>query len=308
MAALIVGMLMPVASALSVSISPSSANSFYGNTIDFNAIVSGGSGSYTYQWSINGNPGGATSNNIFAYTPPTSGTFSVNVLVTDNGISPLQPVTSNPPIQYYANNALGFVESATPITTGNSLYGVSQVKNSDGSITTNVFSDNAPFEVSSDVAVYYGPLSSLNNFTVSLSNSQFSGSATADLNIWFDNNTADDEASGNPFFAWNSANAFTSVGGDAYALCSSGSCSGQNSILSFTGNTMFYLVNGYSGTYNFNALQLSDGTVGTIGPNTMATIDIVFDVPSGTTGSANAIIGTPQYHWHLLRRQLPMRN
>ena len=296
MVALIAGMLMPVVSALNVAISPSSANIIYGssNSIQFNAIVSGGSGTYTYQWYVNGNLITNPTSNTFTYTPPSAGSFSVNVLVTDNGNSQLQQVATNPPIQYYANNASGFIESNSPITlTGNAIYGIQQVKNNDGTITANVFSDNAPFEVSSDIAVYYGPLDELHNFTVNLSNFQYSGNAVAALNIWFDNNTVDDTSNGNPFFAW-SGNTLTSLGGDAYALCSSGSCSGRNSTLSFTGNTMFFLMNGYNGAYSFNTLQLSNGGVATIPPNTMATVAIVLDIPHGTTSSANAIIGIPQ--------------
>ena len=75
---------------LTVSIVPAVESEDVGNTIQFNAIVSGGSGPYTYEWY--NTTGGNTvdtgiSDPIYIATANALGTFTYNIIVTDSNLA-----------------------------------------------------------------------------------------------------------------------------------------------------------------------------------------------------------------------------
>lgn len=50
----------------------------------FTSIVSGGTSPYTYQWYLNGSPVSGATSSTWTFTPPSSGSYSVYLNVTDN--------------------------------------------------------------------------------------------------------------------------------------------------------------------------------------------------------------------------------
>ena len=68
----------------SVSVSPTSWVMDVGQSRLFTSIVSGGTSPYTYQWYLNGSPVSGATSSTWTFTPPSSGSYSVYLNVTDN--------------------------------------------------------------------------------------------------------------------------------------------------------------------------------------------------------------------------------
>jgi hypothetical protein len=68
---------------VSVSISPSSASLDVGQSQLFSSTVSGGSGSYTYQWYLNGSAIGSATGNTYLFTPSARGHYNFYLNATD---------------------------------------------------------------------------------------------------------------------------------------------------------------------------------------------------------------------------------
>jgi hypothetical protein len=94
-----------------VTISPTSATLDVGQSQLFTSTVSGGTGSYTYQWYLNGSPVFGATSATWSFTPSASGTYNVYVVVTDSlGVQS----TSNTAI-VTVSGALSVTASPTPV-------------------------------------------------------------------------------------------------------------------------------------------------------------------------------------------------
>jgi parallel beta-helix repeat protein len=69
--------------ALAVSVSPSSATLDIGQSKSFTSSASGGSLPYKYQWCLNGVAISGANNSIWTFTPPSVGSYTVHLNVTD---------------------------------------------------------------------------------------------------------------------------------------------------------------------------------------------------------------------------------
>jgi Calcineurin-like phosphoesterase/PKD domain len=69
---------------LTTSINPSLTSMSNGTTQQFTSITSGGFTPYTYQWFLNGNQISNAKNSTWKFTPTSSGTFSIYLVVSDN--------------------------------------------------------------------------------------------------------------------------------------------------------------------------------------------------------------------------------
>jgi len=69
---------------LSVSVSPSSATIYLGESVTFTASPSGGVAPYSYQWYVNNNPVPGATSDTWTFTPSAAGTYYVHVVVTDS--------------------------------------------------------------------------------------------------------------------------------------------------------------------------------------------------------------------------------
>jgi peptide/nickel transport system permease protein len=68
----------------SVSISPTFTSLSYSQSQSFTSLVSGGSGTYTYQWYANGAAIPGATNSTWTFTPSSAGSYAVYVIVTEN--------------------------------------------------------------------------------------------------------------------------------------------------------------------------------------------------------------------------------
>ncbi len=180
--------------------------------------------------------------------------------------TPSQQQNITPTITYFtATNAIGkFIRSLDPINITTTGLNLSEVKNSNGSIT---LSDNVSGSITySDVGfVYYnvGPLGSIQSI---------SGFGNASINLWFDLN-------GNgEYFTW-ANNTLTSVSPDGYAL-------GPSNSLSISNSSSFFVINsgGISISGSYTLSQLKNGSVSGINASTEVGIWVGFSV-SRTSGS-----------------------
>jgi hypothetical protein len=93
--------LVTVNPSLQVTISPSTATIYLGQSQAFTSSVTGGTSPYTYQWYLNGNPVSGATSNSWTFTPGSTGTYQIYLKVTDavNVIaqSNIAQLTVNPP-------------------------------------------------------------------------------------------------------------------------------------------------------------------------------------------------------------------
>jgi hypothetical protein len=69
---------------LTTTITPSSASIQPGQSVGFTSSTAGGTSPYTYQWYLNGNPAAGATSSSWIFTPPSTGTYSVYLKVTDS--------------------------------------------------------------------------------------------------------------------------------------------------------------------------------------------------------------------------------
>jgi hypothetical protein len=69
---------------LTVTISPPSASILIGNSVPFTSTVNGGVTPYYCQWYVNGNPVAGATNPTWTYTPVSTGTYNIQLNVTDS--------------------------------------------------------------------------------------------------------------------------------------------------------------------------------------------------------------------------------
>lgn len=69
---------------LSVSISPPSASIDFGESVNFNSTVAGGTSPYAFQWFLNGSFVNGADSESWTFTPPSIGVYSVHLRVNDS--------------------------------------------------------------------------------------------------------------------------------------------------------------------------------------------------------------------------------
>jgi hypothetical protein len=69
---------------ISVSISPPVSSIYTGQSVPFTSTASGGSGSYSYQWYVNGDPVPGGTSSSWTFTPTTTGVYYVYLIVYDS--------------------------------------------------------------------------------------------------------------------------------------------------------------------------------------------------------------------------------
>jgi hypothetical protein len=88
-----------VNTAPSVSISPGSTTLDVGQSQDFTSSVSGGTGSHSYQWYLDGTPVSSAKGATWSFAPSAAGSYNVHVVITDslgvNATSSAATVTVN---------------------------------------------------------------------------------------------------------------------------------------------------------------------------------------------------------------------
>lgn len=138
--------------ALSASISPSSAQAYdIGQTVTFNAVATGGSGSYTYNFVVYNSitnsvitSTGPTSTNGFQYNAVSTGQIDANALIKDtytsvtanSALSGVISINSRPSVYLYVSNAVlesGQYETYTFAVSGGTGPFVVQLYNITGS-------------------------------------------------------------------------------------------------------------------------------------------------------------------------------
>jgi len=75
---------LPIPPPLSASISPLSASVNVGDSVTFTSTVSGGTPPYSYQWYLDNNPISGATSASWAFTPTTTGNYTIHLNVTDN--------------------------------------------------------------------------------------------------------------------------------------------------------------------------------------------------------------------------------
>jgi hypothetical protein len=81
-------------SPLTVTINPTSATIYLGESVDFNSAASGGTPPYTYQWYLNNNPVSGATSSSWTFKPLTAGIHYVYLRVTDGGNNMAQSETA----------------------------------------------------------------------------------------------------------------------------------------------------------------------------------------------------------------------
>jgi len=69
---------------MSVSISPQSGSIDFGESLDFNSTVTGGTSPYAFQWFLNGSFVIGAESESWTFTPPSIGVYSVHLRVNDS--------------------------------------------------------------------------------------------------------------------------------------------------------------------------------------------------------------------------------
>jgi hypothetical protein len=90
-----------VNSELSVSITPTAVVMDVGETKTFTATVSGGTSPFSYQWYLNGTSVPRATGSTWTFTPSSSGTYTVYVIVTDS--TSIDPSAQSTPAQAWVH-------------------------------------------------------------------------------------------------------------------------------------------------------------------------------------------------------------
>lgn len=104
---------------LSVSIQPGSETISAGNSVTFTSSISGGSGTYSYTWNIDGSPVGSSSQ--LTHTFSSQGTYSISLTVEDSTGSSAMSTVSTITVGSSTPLSVTVSSSATSIYSGNSL-------------------------------------------------------------------------------------------------------------------------------------------------------------------------------------------
>ena len=83
----------------SVSISPSSATVYVGDSVVFAAFASGGTPPYTYQWYVNNDPVPGATSETWTFTPSKEGIYYIHVVITDSENQTAQSTASRVAVQ-----------------------------------------------------------------------------------------------------------------------------------------------------------------------------------------------------------------
>jgi outer membrane protein assembly factor BamB len=99
--------------ALSVTISPANVTMDVGQSQLFSSSVSGGTSPYSYQWYLDGNPVSGATSSTWTFSPVSTGSYTVYVVVTDSASTPVS-VQSNV-ASVTVNRALSVSNSPTSV-------------------------------------------------------------------------------------------------------------------------------------------------------------------------------------------------
>ena len=109
---------------LSVSISPTSATIFLGDSVTFTSSVSGGATPYTYQWYLNGNPVSGATSVSWTFTPTTSGKYYVYLKVVDSNNNVAQSNTAEVTVSSIPVGGYSIYLARKPSTTPITVYAI----------------------------------------------------------------------------------------------------------------------------------------------------------------------------------------
>ena len=155
--------------ALSVNITPANSIVYNGNTVTFNAVITGGTGNFTYQWyNFSSHFFGKLMTNktsnalILPFNSP--GKYSYFLMVTDKGTttSPLASSMSHP-----VNVTVLFPPSITLYSTANTIYALQSVE------FTNTTSGGVPPYTYTYSVFQYGVIAQNANYIISGNSIQF---------------------------------------------------------------------------------------------------------------------------------------
>ena len=195
-----------VYAALSVTISPGSERVYVGQTVDFKATVTGGTGSFKYQWYLNGTKTSATTSS-YNLTPAGNATYYIYVIVNDTGTSngvPSPPTVQSPTTQLIAavkTYQVSFEETGLPtgtrwflnLTNGQShsaILSVDQFNETNGTYYFYVASGNkiySPSPSSGTFVVNGNPVTILITFTPVLYQVTFNETGLPSGTLWYVN-------------------------------------------------------------------------------------------------------------------------
>ena len=109
--------------ALLVGINPSSATISIDQTMLFSASVSGGTGSYSYFWSIGGNSTVVSTTSTYSFEESTTGTYVLYLNVTDTGTNPSYTLSTSASISVKVGSMSVTFASDVPLTGSGALDG-----------------------------------------------------------------------------------------------------------------------------------------------------------------------------------------
>jgi len=195
-----------VYAALSVTISPGSERVYVGQTVNFKATVTGGTGKFNYQWYLNGTKTSAVASS-YNFTPAGNATYYIYVIVNDNGTKngvPSPPTAQSSTTQLIAflkTYQVSFEETGLPtgtrwyinLTNGQShsaILSVEQFNETNGTYYFYVASGNkiySPSPSSGTFLVNGNPVTILFTFTPVLYQVTFNETGLPPNTLWFVN-------------------------------------------------------------------------------------------------------------------------
>jgi hypothetical protein len=187
-----------VYSAISVSTSASASAITVGQSVQFTALVNGGSPPYTYQWYVNGNPvSGST--DIYTFNPSSSGTYNVYVAVTDSTGATQNSKTVS--ITVYSAISVSTSAPVKAITTGQSIQINASASGGNGQFTYQWYVNGNPVSGATSPTFVFKP-SSNGTYSIYVTVTDSTGKTSASSPITINVNSASIISPSNQYFVY----------------------------------------------------------------------------------------------------------